>query len=101
VSFGGRNTVKIKRSWLIGLIIGMGILMAVYTLVRTFTPLRLGERAEKYFFDTLIFVALGVFVYNRKLAADEKKAASEKKEAEERAAAAEKEEQEETGSSEL
>ncbi|MDR2159099.1 MAG: hypothetical protein LBP23_03415 [Treponema sp.] len=65
--------VKIKRSWLIGLIAGMGVVMAGYTLVRTFTPFRLGERAEKYLFDVLIFTALGVFVYNRKLAADEKK----------------------------
>jgi hypothetical protein len=65
--------VKIKRSWLIGLILGMGILMAAYTLVRTFTPFRLDEKAERYFFDILIFTALGVFVYNRKLSADEKK----------------------------
>lgn len=65
--------VKIKRSWLIGILIGMGVLMAAYSLLRTFTPLRLGERAERYCFDVLIFTALGVFVYNRKLTADEKK----------------------------
>jgi hypothetical protein len=64
---------KIKRSWLIALVAGMGILMVAYTLVRTFTPLRLGEKAERYFFDILIFTALGVFVYNRKMAADEKR----------------------------
>ena len=78
----GRNTVKIKRSWLIGLIIGMGILMVLYTLARTFTPFRLGEKGERYFFDTLIFVALGIFVCNRKLAADEKKKREQEKDGE-------------------
>jgi hypothetical protein len=71
-----------KRSWLIGIIIGMGVLMAAYTLVRTLTPFRLGERAERYFFDTLVFVALGIFVYNRKLAADEKKEREKEKDGE-------------------
>jgi hypothetical protein len=77
-----KRPIKIKRSWLIGLIIGMGILMILYTLVRTFTPLRLDEKAERYCFDILIFTALGVFVYNRKLTRDEKKEREKEKDGE-------------------
>jgi hypothetical protein len=63
--------MKIKRSWLLRIIAGMGGVMILYSLIRHFTGVTLGERAEKYLFDTLTFAALGIFLYNRKLAADE------------------------------
>lgn len=65
--------MKIKRSWLLRIVGGIGVFIIVYSLVRQFTGFSLGETAEKYMFDTLTFLALGVFMYNRKLAADEKK----------------------------
>jgi hypothetical protein len=45
--------------------------MILYSLIRHFTSFSLGETVEKYMFDTFTFVALGIFIYNRKLAAAE------------------------------
>jgi hypothetical protein len=45
--------------------------MILYSLIRLATGFSLGETVEKYLFDTFTFVALGIFLYNRKLAADE------------------------------
>ncbi|MDR2068417.1 MAG: hypothetical protein LBP71_00935 [Spirochaetaceae bacterium] len=63
--------MKIKRGWLLGIVGGIGVFIILYSLVRHFFGFSIGERAEKYMFDTLTFVALGIFLYNRKLAADE------------------------------
>ncbi|MDR2758229.1 MAG: hypothetical protein LBB78_02475 [Spirochaetaceae bacterium] len=65
--------MKIKRSWLLRIVAGIGIFIILYSLVRHFFGFSFGEQAEKYMFDTLTFIALGIFLYNRKLAADEKR----------------------------
>jgi uncharacterized membrane protein len=52
---------------------GIGGFLIVYSLIRHFTGLHFSESFEKFFFDSIVFVALGLFLYNRKLASDEKK----------------------------
>jgi hypothetical protein len=77
--------MKIKRSWLLGIVGGIGVFIILYSLFRHFSGFSFGEQAEKYMFDTLTFTALGIFLYNRKLAADEareKKAKEQKVEEE-------------------
>ena len=71
--------MKISRKTLLIITAALGIFMIVYSLVRYFTGIGLSESMEKYMFDIIIFAALGLFLYNRKLVKDEKqaKAASE------------------------
>jgi hypothetical protein len=76
--------MKVSRVWLLRITGGIGVFIIVYSLIRHFTGFSIGERAEKYLFDTIVFIALGLFMYNRKLAGDEKK----EREAKEKAAAA-------------
>ena len=55
--------------------------MILYSLVRHFFKIGFGESFEKTFFDGLFIAAAALFVYNRKLSNDEKKAkAAEAKE---------------------
>ncbi|MDR2630091.1 MAG: hypothetical protein LBC60_04130 [Spirochaetaceae bacterium] len=63
--------MKIKRSWLLIIVAGIGVFIILYSLARQFSGFSFGEQAEKYMFDILTFTALGIFLYNRKLAADE------------------------------
>ena len=57
----------------------LGGILIVYSLFRYLTGIGLNEALEKQFMDIIFFSALVIFIYNRKLARDEKKA----KEAEE------------------
>jgi hypothetical protein len=66
--------VKLNRKWLLAMTAGLGVLLIVYSLVRHFFGIGLSDRAEKYLMDGVIFAALGLFMYNRKLAKDEKQA---------------------------
>lgn len=66
---------------------GIGVFIIAYSLIRHFTGFSIGENAEKYLFDTIVFIALGLFMYNRKLAADEKKEREAREKAETAAAA--------------
>jgi hypothetical protein len=54
----------------------------LYAAVHAIFGFSIGADAEKWLYDTLVIVALGVFVANRKLASDEKKEADAKKGAE-------------------
>jgi hypothetical protein len=76
--------MKITRTWLLRITGGLGVFIIVYSLIRHFTGVGFGENLEKYMFDIIVFAALGLFMYNRKLAGDEKKEreAREKAEAE-------------------
>jgi hypothetical protein len=56
-----------------GIALGLGIFLIVYSLLRHFAGLKVDEKLEKIMIDGVIFASLGLFVYNRKLAADEKK----------------------------
>ena len=92
--------MKVTRKMLLTITASLGVLIIVYSLVRHFFDIGVSEGMEKYFFDTVIIVALGCFMYNRKLAKDERLAKEAAQEAERRAAeeGAEEEEQEGAGS---
>jgi hypothetical protein len=66
--------VKLKRKWLLGMTAGLGILLIVYSLVRHFFGIGLSDQVEKYMMDGIIIAALGLFMYNRKLAKEERQA---------------------------
>ncbi|MDR1597226.1 MAG: hypothetical protein LBR99_05930 [Treponema sp.] len=76
--------MKITRSVLLKITVGLGGALIVYALLRHFTGIQVDEEVEKFILDGVIFAALGLFIYNRKLASDEKKAreAKEREEAE-------------------
>lgn len=63
--------------------------MVGYTALRQLFGFSLGERFEQNIFNGLVIAAVGVFVLNRKLVADEAKAANEAKAAAEAKAAGE------------
>ena len=75
--------MKITRKTLLGITAFLGILIILYALLRQFSGIELGEDYEKLFMDVIFFGAMGIFIYNRKMASDERKA----KEAAERLAA--------------
>ena len=65
---------------------GLGVFMIGYGIFRHFTGIGFSEGIEKYMFDVIIFGALGLFLYNRKMIKDEKAAIAAKEEAERKAA---------------
>lgn len=80
------SKMKITRKMLLIIIASMGIFLIAYSVFRHFTGIGLGEKAEKYMMDIIVFGALGLFVYNRKMAGDERKAKEAAEEAKRRAA---------------
>jgi heme/copper-type cytochrome/quinol oxidase subunit 1 len=76
--------MKVTRRLLLGILVALGVFIIAYSLFRQFTGIGFDERFEKRMFDIVMFAALGIFMYNRKLASDEKK----ERDAEERAKAA-------------
>jgi hypothetical protein len=66
--------LKLNRKTLLWITAGLGISLIVYSLIRHFTSFSLGEKIEKYMMDGIILAALALFMYNRKLATDERKA---------------------------
>jgi hypothetical protein len=84
--------MKVTRKLLLGILAGLGIFIIAYSLFRMLTGIGFGEKIEKYMFDVIIFAALGIFIYNRKIAANEKK----ERDAEEKAKAAKQAEDAET-----
>jgi uncharacterized membrane protein len=90
--------MKITRVWLLRITGAMGVFIIVYSLIRHFTGFQFNGAAEKTMFDIIIFAALGLFIYNRRLANDEKKEREAKKRAE--AAAERPDEDEEQDSQE-
>jgi hypothetical protein len=75
---------KISRKTLLWITAGLGIALILYSLIRHFTSFSFGEKIEKYLMDGIIFAALALFMYNRKLASDERKAKEAAEEAERR-----------------
>jgi hypothetical protein len=65
--------MKLTRIHLMRIALGLGTFLVAYSLFRHFSGFKLDEGLEKIMIDGVIFAALGLFVYNRKLAADEKK----------------------------
>jgi len=78
--------MKVTRKMLLIIIAAMGVFIIGYGLFRYLTGIGLSEAHEKTMMDVIIFGALGLFVYNRKLANDEKKARQTAEEAARRAA---------------
>jgi hypothetical protein len=82
--------IKVTRKLLLMITAGMGIFLIGYSLIRHFTGFGFGEAGEKYMMDVIIIGALGLFMYNRKMARDERlakeAAAKAEEEAERRAA---------------
>jgi len=72
--------MKITRKTLLIIIAALGVLLIAYGVIRHFTGFGEGEEWDSYVTDSIIVIALCLFVYNRKMARDEKLA----KEAEER-----------------
>lgn len=68
------------------IIAAMGIFLIGYGVFRQLTGIGISENIEKYLFDFIIFGALGLFLYNRKMIKDEKAAKAAKEEEERRAA---------------
>ena len=64
----------------------LGIFLIGYSVFKHFTGIGFNEKIEKYVFDGVIFGALGLFIYNRKMHKDEKVAQAAKEEAERKAA---------------
>jgi hypothetical protein len=85
--------MKLTRKTLLLITAGLGVLIIVYSLLRHFNIVSPGEQVERYFMDIVIFAALGLFLYNRKLASDDRKA---REAAEQERLLAEQEPEEET-----
>ncbi|MDR2211356.1 MAG: hypothetical protein LBO65_07855 [Spirochaetaceae bacterium] len=92
--------MKITRKHLLIITASLGALLIVYSLVRHFTGLGLDPKLERYFLDGIVIVALGLFMYNRKLARDEKQARDAEAQREERALEEGEADQNETGQDE-
>ncbi|MDR0387686.1 MAG: hypothetical protein LBH57_06575 [Treponema sp.] len=70
--------MKLSRVWLLRILIALGVIIIVYSIVRHVTGFTIGEKNENFLMQTVIFAALGIFIYNRRLAAEEKKEREEK-----------------------
>ncbi|MDR2073382.1 MAG: hypothetical protein LBP60_08125 [Spirochaetaceae bacterium] len=64
--------MKITRKQLLCITAFLGVLIIVYSLVRHFTGLGFSDKMERCLIDGIVIAALGLFMYNRKLARDEK-----------------------------
>jgi hypothetical protein len=64
--------MKLSRAWLLRILIAMGLIIIVYSIVRHVTGFTMGEKNERFFMNVIVFAALGIFIYNRKLATGEK-----------------------------
>jgi len=61
------------------IIAGLGALIIIYSLFRHLTGIGLGEEEEKLMMNIVVFAALGIFIYNRKMAKDENQAKEARK----------------------
>ncbi|MDR0377549.1 MAG: hypothetical protein LBH70_07125 [Spirochaetaceae bacterium] len=65
--------MKLTRIHLLRIAAGLGIFLIVYGFFRHFSGIEVDEGLEKMMIDGVVLASLGLFVYSRKLAADEKK----------------------------
>ena len=68
------------------IIASMGSFLILYSVFRHLTGKGFSDAAEKYMMDVIMIGALGLFMYNRKMVSDEKKAKEAALEAERREA---------------
>jgi len=64
--------MKITRKMLLIIIAALGVLLVAYGVIRHFTGFGEGEEWDRYVADIIVVIALGLFIYNRKMARDEK-----------------------------
>jgi hypothetical protein len=77
--------MKVTRKMLLIITASLGVLIILYSIVRHFFGIGLSEKMEKWMFDGILIAALGCFMYNRKLAKDERQAKEAARKAEEEA----------------
>jgi hypothetical protein len=65
--------MKLTRTHLLRIALGLAFFLVAYGLFRHFAGVEVDEKIEKIMIDGIILASLGLFVYNRKLVADEKK----------------------------
>ena len=66
--------MKVTRSTLLIIIAALGVLLIAHGVIRHFTGFGEGEEWDRYVSDIIIIIALGLFIYNRKMVKDEKQA---------------------------
>jgi type VI protein secretion system component VasK len=71
-----------KRSVLLKITIVLAALLLIYTFLRTFTPIKLDETGERIAMNGVMLLAIGIFIMNRRVVAEEKKEAEAKEAAE-------------------
>jgi len=64
--------MKVTRKTLLIIIAALGALLIAYSVIRHLTGFGEGEEWDRYVTDFIIIAALVLFVYNRKMASDEK-----------------------------
>jgi uncharacterized membrane protein HdeD (DUF308 family) len=64
--------MKLTRKTLLIIIAALGVLLIAYGVIQHFTGFGEGEEWNRYVIDIIIVIALGLFIYNRKIAKDEK-----------------------------
>jgi len=77
--------MKVTRKMLLIITASLGVFIIVYSLVRQFFGIGLSDSMERYMMDVIIISALGLFMYNRKMAKDEQREREEARKAEEEA----------------
>jgi type VI protein secretion system component VasK len=70
--------MKISRVWLLRILLALVFIIVIYSIIRHVTGFTLGENNERFLMNGVVFVALGIFLYNRKIISDEKKERAEK-----------------------
>jgi len=66
------DVMKITRKTLLLIIAALAVLLIAYGVIQHFTGFGEGEEWNRYVADVIIIIALGLFIYNRKIAKDEK-----------------------------
>ena len=64
--------MKITRKMLLIIVAILGFILIAYGVLQYLTGFTLGESGDKYVSNIIIFSALGIFLYHRKLLKDEK-----------------------------
>jgi uncharacterized membrane protein YidH (DUF202 family) len=72
-------TMKITRTTLLIIIAVLAVLLIAYGVIQHFTGFGADEEWNRYVTDVVVVIALGLFIYNRKMASDEKQAKEKEK----------------------
>ncbi|AEJ19990.1 hypothetical protein [Gracilinema caldarium] len=80
--------MKLNRTWLLWIIGSLGVAMILYAVAKQIIGFSVDPALEKTFFDFIIIGALGILIYNRKLAAEEAAEAQKSEPAPEKASEA-------------